>query len=393
MDERELEARLGARLHRRFDRVDAPVSLERSVAAIFERPPVHAWQLGQRLAWAAGAAVIVVALAALALRPAPSIGPSPSPSPTPATTPDVSEAPPPTAADATQWILIVPNATRPPKAESALASDIYAARLRAFGVNQFSIATGDVIVVARSTIGSPSPTQVRMLLGSTGDISIVALPVADYPTPDGEALLGEPLPVAEPTLVGEADIDAITPVPGTSPGQIRVAVAAPGLDAYARSHPADGLAILLDGRIAGLANTTTSINGSTVTFSTTTTNRSLPFPQLPAVLDAWHSLGPLPESWRGAAVPDLPDLPHLTLAATTEWPGAVITAVELTTDPDPSSPAGRPVWLVQLRGLFDCGANRHPPAGATPCAGTFDTARLVLDAETAAVIRTEIAAP
>ena len=408
MQESDLEARLARRLHERFDTVGVPDDLVVAVRVATSRPMARhrrAFTFAPprflRALAVVGALLMIVALAAgLSGTGRPIVSPEPSPTPT-SSLPTIPAVPTPFPDD-TQWVVLVPTGRRPSKADTTAALEIYAARLRAFGVGEFQFTTGNAIIMSRPTSAKtqpapgsrfPSPTQVLMLMGSTGDIAVVALPAADYPVLDPEVLLGEPLPTAEPTLLDFADLATIATVYGSSPGQMPVTLVAPKLDAFARSHAGDHLAILLDGRIAGLANLTTSIDGSTVTFSTMTTNRSLPFPQLAAVFSARQSVGPMPDAWRGATMLGLPSLPELSLAVNTEWPGSVITSVELANEPAGPGVPDRQVWLLRVHGQFDCSLNRHPAVLATPCAGTFDTARVVLDAATAAVIRTEINAP
>lgn len=106
MDDRELEARLSARFHQRFDRAEPPLNLSRDIsdARLSARPTSRRSGLISLLAAAAVFAVAAVALGAWFSRtgdnggvpttsPSPTVSPSPTPSPTPAPTPSPTPAP------------------------------------------------------------------------------------------------------------------------------------------------------------------------------------------------------------------------------------------------------------------------------------------------------------
>jgi hypothetical protein len=110
MDDRDLEARLSARLHQRFDRAEPPLALSRDIsdARLYARSSSSRRSgLISLLAAAAVLAVAAVALGAWFSRtgdigavptasPSPTLAPSPSPSPSP--TPSPTAAPTPTPA-------------------------------------------------------------------------------------------------------------------------------------------------------------------------------------------------------------------------------------------------------------------------------------------------------
>jgi len=110
MDDRDLEARLSARLHQRFDRAEPPLALSRDIsdARLYARPSSSRRSgLLSLLAAAAVFAIAAVALGAWFSRtgdiggvptasPSATVSASPSPSPTPAPSPTPSPTPAPT---------------------------------------------------------------------------------------------------------------------------------------------------------------------------------------------------------------------------------------------------------------------------------------------------------
>jgi hypothetical protein len=112
MDDRDLEARLSARLHERFDRAEPPLALSRDIsdARLYARSSSSRRSgLISLLAAAAVFAIAAVALGAWFSRtgdiggvptasPSPTVSPSPSPSPSPTPTPSPTPAPTPTPA-------------------------------------------------------------------------------------------------------------------------------------------------------------------------------------------------------------------------------------------------------------------------------------------------------
>jgi hypothetical protein len=110
MDDRDLEARLSARLHQRFDRAEPPLALSRDIsdARLHARPSSSRRSgLISLLAAAAVFAIAAVALGAWFSRtgdiggvptasPSPTVSPSPSPSPSPTPTPTPTPVPSPT---------------------------------------------------------------------------------------------------------------------------------------------------------------------------------------------------------------------------------------------------------------------------------------------------------
>lgn len=103
MDDRELEARLSARLHQRFDRAEPPLALSRDIsdARLYARSSGRRSGLISLLAAAAVFAVAVVALGAWFSRPAdiggvPTASPGATASPSPAATVAPTASPSPT---------------------------------------------------------------------------------------------------------------------------------------------------------------------------------------------------------------------------------------------------------------------------------------------------------
>src|SRR5258705_12582465 len=104
MDDRDLEARLAARLHQRFDRAEPPLALSRDIsdARLFARSSSRRSGLISLLAAAAVFAIAAVALGAWfswtgGIGGAPTASPSPtgSPSPPPCPPPTSIPTPPP----------------------------------------------------------------------------------------------------------------------------------------------------------------------------------------------------------------------------------------------------------------------------------------------------------
>jgi hypothetical protein len=309
MDDLELEARLRTHLHRRLDDAPIPVGLASNVSqalATAVRPIGLATRTGRvRLGWAAVAAAVILAVAAVGMGKG--LGPN-GPGGTTTPTPGA-----PSSTDR-RFLVLPANGTLVGKAEASLANEVLSARLRAFGIANFTSA-GSELMSFWVPAGGPTDASIRTLLSATGDVRVVPLPAADYGAGMRVATLGAPLPKDEPALFGWDGIQAITNVaPGTSDGRVHGApllgmtLKAPAARAFADfvdAHVGETYAVVVDGRVALLPTAQPAASDGSFNLS----NGSIPAGSAPtegylrtaAILVG----GLLPEAWRGASVPVL----------------------------------------------------------------------------------------
>src|SRR4051794_27482751 len=162
MDEHELERRVAARLHQRFDGARPSVALGLRIAAERSQAPVArsrwSWLAPARAAISGVAAVAVVVLLALTVGPRLGVGPwSANGSATPVRTVGPGSATPRPSPWETTYT-IVPTIREPAKSTGEAAADVVQARVRHLGIGNFSIAIGDDL-----TARLPGPVDARVV--------------------------------------------------------------------------------------------------------------------------------------------------------------------------------------------------------------------------------------
>jgi hypothetical protein len=391
MDDRDLEARLRKHLHARLDDAAPHAELSAAVAQIFAAEPRR---LGlpslrvvtpiPRLSFAALVMVLVVgALAAgVGFRAGPFAG---APSPTPTTPPSRS------------FIVLPPSPEISSKGEATLAGDVLMARLRALGLGTFTMSGGYGMTFDLPAGDRPDDATIRAVLGAAGDVAFVGLPARDYNSPGfGEtgdkldAVVGQPLPKAEPVLFDRSGIYSITAAaPGGSQDVpvIHVVVTAAELSpfaAYTSAHVGEGLAVLIDGRVALVARLMEPILDGQIDIGAPD---DAEFARARAILVG----GPLPEAWRGAPVPAvISRATAIDHALQGERPGTRVVSADLQAL---LLGIGRwtAVWNVVLEGSFPA----CPPLGpeVATCGPAVDTELVVLDGATGGLVQREAPAP
>lgn len=215
MDEREFEARLGARLHRRFDRAEPTEALGERVLDALRAEPGPTRTL-RSIGPLAAAAVIVVAVVAVALQygiPGPVATPSPVPSPSPS---------PATAVPGTTIVYQVQpaDAMMPGAAGLEATRQVLEKRLSATGAVGFSVQVRGTDEIVVDLPGIQDAADFRKLLGQTGNLRFVPLPPETYgslssPGPQ-VVVVGKPLPVDEVPLFGGESISQAYPTTGSA---------------------------------------------------------------------------------------------------------------------------------------------------------------------------------
>ena len=293
MDDRELEGRLSAHLHRRFDDARLPAGLEAAVLqGMRTTPRPIPFDLRSRrltLGWSVVAAAVVLVAGFLLFGSFnPSAGPRATPSPTAS------------AADATRsFIVLPPTSALPSKASGSLASDVLEARVRALGVGTFTSAIGNLMQFQLPADG-PTDAVVRRVLAATGEVSFVPLPAEDYGEGKRTATVGEALPKAEPALFGWEGISAVTLRADAPSPTFDIALkpaAATAFGDYTTAHVGATFAVVIDGAVALLPSINEPLTSGQIALSSG--GGDTDFQVTAAILVG----GPLPEEWRGAPVP------------------------------------------------------------------------------------------
>jgi hypothetical protein len=371
MDERELETRLRDRLHRRFDGAQPGAALRATVQAVTAEP-VSVIRSPIRLAWLAAAALVIALVAGLGIGgwagPGGLIG-----TPEPTASPGV---------ETRQYIVLPPAGSIPSKASTSIASDTLDLRLRSIGSGTFSSAAGDAITFQLPPDFDVDDALIRAVLSATGELSFVPLPPEDYGSGEHVAVIGEPLPVDEPELFGQEQIEGAG-VATNNGVPVRVhfgltPIGAAALEVYTSGHIGETFAILVDGKVALLPVVQAAITGGTLEVSGSD-------PSELALLAAIVTSGTLPEEWREPRVPVvIPESEARALAiAAAASPDAVAVRTELSTFGDPR--AGEEVvaaWLVDLTGtLPDAGCTTSPfQTPLPPPCPAVSTGHAVIDA-------------
>ena len=384
MDDRELELRLQAHLHRRFDDAQVPAGLEAAVLQGMRTQPRRvAFDLRRRpidLGWSLVAAVAVLVVGSfLFVRINGPISPGASATPGPSVTL-------PTSRD---FIVLPPTAAVPSKASSSLATDVLSARLRALGFGTFSSGGGYAITFELGNEG-PSDAAVRRVLAATGDVRFLPLPPEDYYGEHGlEAMVGQPLPKDEPALfgwegiasvsIGAAAQGAETPGPSAMP-TIEITLkpaAASAFGDYTAAHVNEHFAIVVDGKVASVPVVNGAIPGGQISIVGGGEDPDA-FRGLAAILVG----GLLPEEWRGADVPQVISQRAAVASALTFYPTADVESAGLTTREDERG--HRAIWWIVLGGDLPHSCPMLRP-GATVCPAPEGGIVVVIDAETGVV--------
>jgi hypothetical protein len=306
MDDRELEGRLTARLHQRFDGAEPSYGLTARIAA--DRAgsaavPASRWSWASLAPFRAGVAVaaslVLLVAAGLVLGPRLGIGPwAAAPSSLPSTgiqTPGPSTLGPSPSLAAPVSYRLTPLAFRPPKAAGSAASDVVRARLRALGYENFSLAVGDDLTV---TLPGPLDRRVLDVLGWDGGATAYVISEGEAQT----AGLGQAVPAFHAPVFTDADVIGLEGSETPSGPVLHVHL---GPDAAARLGDATGAnlggALLIvngDGRIELSATVASRVEDGNVELTQGLDSNGASLDVLRAVLGT----EPMPAEWRTGAV-------------------------------------------------------------------------------------------
>jgi hypothetical protein len=384
MDDRDLEARLRDRLHRRFDSGQPSAELTTAVAqALATVPRTVGWRSVRspqlRIAWSLGAAVLLAAVALVTLNTGgrfvpPGVGSSPSPSPS-------------ARVPAERTFVVMSRSTdNPSKGATGLASDVLGARLQMFDFGAFSSGAGYGITFSLPAVG-PSDATIRTVLGANGDVAIVPLPAADYRDRGVAAEAGKALPKAEPALFGWEGIASVSrdtrgPTPAIAM-QLKP-LAAQAFADYTTGEVGGQFAVVVDGIVAAVPTITEPIIDGQV-IVTAPSEPVDAFARTIAILVG----GPLPERWRNPDVPVIIPEDSAAAAALRQYPADGVGAIDIDVVEDGGH--WRALWRVTLFGSFlgEC-PNTIPARSSCPSA---DSIQVTLDAVTGAFIESVAPAP
>lgn len=383
MDDRELEARLRAHLHTTVDDAQPPRELASSVKQLLATQPRGLGLPGRRVrspmrlgfsltAAAAAVVLLAIAIANLGSRLGPaSNGSSPSPSAAP------SER---------TFVVLPPTAEVPSKPEASAASDVLTARLRALGVDNFTMSGGYGMTLTVLDLAGPSDDEVRAVLAAPGIVQFIPIPAGDPTVSVGQVL-------SSPALFGSDGVKRVadaTDQNGQPALRLELTPTAAQLLANdTRRHVGGQLAIVIDGRVASAPIIQTAILDGSVQI----TNESSPQGVgLDPVIRAILIGGPLPSPWRQAPVVSVIPSGAAEAIAVREagTPARVVSA-----DAQALRLAGWrwiAVWNVVLAGDFPASCPSIVGPGET-CGPTVGTELVVLDGPTGGFIQREAPAP
>ena len=383
MDDRDVEARLSARLHHRFDSAAPPRELVASVEQLIATPPRRFGRAAVRggslrLGWpalVAAAAVLVAVVGGVSIGRFPGLGAD-----LPTAEPSATEPP-------QRWfVVLAPDPAVPAKDSSSLASDIMAARLRALGYGNFTGGVGYAIRFAVPADG-PSDEATRRVLGATGDVEFVPLPPEDYGEGKAVAEVGKALPKQEPALFGWDGIESVAFGTDQQDRQTLEFVLKPlartAFGDYTAGHVMGSIAIVVDGVVVSVPSINEPIPGGQISISNGTVDGSF---------DAWAAIlvgGMLPEAWRGAEVPPVVAREVAIAEAQRGMPYSTLESADV--DAIYEGDRWHAVWSVVLLGDFPY-ACPNVQVGQTPCP-TASSALILLDASTGVVLNREFPAP
>jgi hypothetical protein len=210
MEEREFEALLGRRLHRRFDAVQPSPELQAGLEQILStRPqPVGIAMLRARrreLGWGALVAAAVIVALLVGNGAIGRLGPG-----APTASPQASLV----DGRDQQFIVVPPAGYELDKTDATLASDVLGARLRALlfvgeSPNAFTTGVGNAITFIVPGGQPASDDSIRAVLRAPGRVAFVPLP-ASYADGTHTAVIGQNLPTDEPALFGRDGIAGAT---------------------------------------------------------------------------------------------------------------------------------------------------------------------------------------
>jgi len=387
MDDKELEASISRRLHDRFDGASAPSGLAAAINEGFAAKQTAKLRFtlrprSQQLGWATVAAVLVLG-SILVLRNG--AGPAgPRATATPASIP-ASTAP---ASTSRTFVVLPPPGADPSKTESVLASEVLGARLRALGFGNFS-SGGGYAISFEVPLDGPSDASSRRVLAATGDVAFVPLPPADYADGKLTPELGKPLPKDEPALFGWegiASVDWGTNQQGGTTLDFKLKpAAASAFGDYTASNVMGTIAIVLDGRVALLPQVNEPIRGGEVQIASGELAGSAgetSFAETGAILIG----GLLPESWRGASVPEIVAKEAAVATALRLYPTADLESAGITSRQDEQGT--RAIWWIVVGGDLPPTCLMLRP-GATVCPAPEGDLVVVVDAVTGEVIQVD----
>jgi hypothetical protein len=345
MDDRDLEARLRAHLHRRFDDAQPSGELVAAVGQALASRPVstglYNLRMPRQLGWqvvVAAAVIVAIAVAGARfgglLRPA---GPFATAS-IPVT---------PTPAPERDFIVMPPTAAIPSKPDSILASNILLKRLQTLGF-QVITSGGGYAIQFRVPAEGPSDDVVRAVLAATGDLRVVPLPPEDYGDGKLTAEIGEPLPKDEPALFAWAGIAAVAlDVDQQSRPALTITLKEAVKEAFAdytTAHVGETFAIVVDDRVALLPIVNEPIVGGQLVLSAGDLDSGW------QIASAILVGGRLPEAWADPDVPVVLSRGQAVAAAFRQVPGTMVDAADLDAIQDSSTYGWRAVWRITLEG-------------------------------------------
>jgi preprotein translocase subunit SecD len=201
-------------------------------------------------------------------------------------------SPEPTAAVRTMTVTL-----RIPVADKAIidaAGDVFAKRLKAIGITNFTVDTGDAMRFVMVVPLTFDPTLVDAVLRRHGVFEFVTWP-ADAPDP----ATGDPVPAgATPIFDAATEITSAEASTGTANQAILTIklspVGARELATYTTQHIGEVLALVLDGAVLAAPRVGSPITGGDLLISFPSAEPP-PFP--PAALAAIMASGPLPDDW------------------------------------------------------------------------------------------------
>ena len=397
MDDRELEARLKARLHTRFDDAPVPTELVSSVReGLSVQPRALRFDMRSRGTWlgwtAVAAAAVLVMTVLFGSRIAGPSAPRDTSSPSAASPATAVQEPLPTPTTERLFMVLAPGAL-PDKAVTTRAAEVLEARLRALGIGNFTSSAGNAITFQVPGDG-PTDENIRAALGATGDIEFVPVPADAFASL--QPVVGDALPTDLPALFGHEGIVSVergTQQQGIPVIDIKLApAAATAFGDYTAAHAGGYFAVVVDGRIALIPVINEPIRGGTLQIS----SGGAEIPGRPdTTFDVTAAIlvgGRLPEAWQGARVPGIVTQRFAMGAALGQYPGAILVSADL--DAEPIGDAWLAVWYVLVS--RDDLANQQVPcptkgpgASGTDCPTVGPTRRVVVNAEGGGVIRIE----
>jgi hypothetical protein len=362
LTERDLEQRLRAHLHHRFDGAQPPPELVASVRQAIStprlgmgRPSVRS--LIDRPGWVAVAAVLLVAVVAIVGFQARIFAPGAQATPSPAAEPT------------TRHFIVLPSSiTVPDKSQTSLAEAVLTTRLRALGFESFTSSAGIEIKYELPRTG-PTDKAVEDTLRAAGDVAFVPLPRETYGDQNGGSginlPIGQELPTDEAVLFGWEGIASVEIATDQQDRRVLQVTLKPAAAAafgdYTTGHVGELFAILIDGEVAAVPGINEPVeNGELqVAFGQQAGDPDVPM----AILVG----GKLPVEWTPPVVPHVRPAQDFVPQFQLGSPGATLLSAELGVY---ESTVGFPwvaVWRMTFAGDFEqCGDLDPLPSFCTP---------------------------